>query len=166
MNPWDIPYRIVSEKIQPEILLSTMRKYDGSYTTSLNEMVDLLSKKLLPDDALEEEGEVFVEQRRLAAIPLDYLGNIEEEEMLVINEDMQQVNVGLKFDKTPGPNGLKSENFKQDPKSYRPICLSNILEKIFENLILTRIQDKKEVQCNMGSERVARRRMSSIDYVI
>ena len=181
LDPWGVPYKLVNQKIKSPTTLSTVKKEDGSMTTTWRETVHILLEKLIPEDNLNEDLDEH-KVNRMKAIPSVQYPNLDTNGLIVENEEVETILRNLKLNKAPGPDQLKAEIFKNNrdiwvpylarlftecfrqktfpktwkkakliiflkdankdktnTKSYRPICLLNQFSKMFEKVIINRI---------------------------
>lgn len=61
-DPWGRVCRIVRGKLSPSLKLTTLRKEDGTYTSSEKETLEFFLKRMLPDDQVDLNDP---EERRL-----------------------------------------------------------------------------------------------------
>lgn len=183
LGPWGTPFKIATNKIRRPTTLSTVKKTNGETTTSWRESVQVLMDTLLPDDNEQEDDRHHKDLRK----NMETRPDNHDETQPVTSEEVEAIINGLKKNKAPGPDGIKSEVlqhlagiispflsqlfneclrqkripsiWKQSelvilkkgedkdpliPKSYRPICLLNILGKIQEKMLCNRLQAYRE----------------------
>lgn len=105
-DPWGKVYKIVRGKLSPPLMLTTLRKDDGTYTSDERETLEFFLERMLPDDQVDLNDP---EERRL------------RENMTTFGEDVEKYfTMGeldsavkrIKNKKAPGPDGLKGEVIK------------------------------------------------------
>lgn len=55
LDPWGIPYKIVTEKTRSPTVFSSLKKPDGTYTSGWCESATTLLNSLLPEDKERNE---------------------------------------------------------------------------------------------------------------
>lgn len=183
VDPWGMPYKIVSQKIRSPALFSSLEKSDGTMTKGWRESAETLLATLLPDDDPLSDT---IEQQATRAQMVQNLEIDTAVQQLEVDELKGIINA-LKKKKAPGPDGICGEVVQalQDqlaptlcslyndcltqgkvpniwkqanvviikkgedkdptkPRSYRPICLLNVLGKIQEKFLCKRLQEHRQ----------------------
>lgn len=104
MDPWGIPYKIMTEKINSSTNIPTLKKDDGTMTHDWRSSAELLISKLLPDDTEEGEDE---EQKRTRGT--SQLCNNTRIVAPFNNSEVHKIISELKPRKATGPDGIPNE---------------------------------------------------------
>lgn len=105
-NPWNAAYKLAFGKLKPNITMTTLRKPDGSYTTDLEETMELLMESFAPTDDARDDSVHHTETRKEAEKPLNTPNDrpfTKEEIGMIINS--------MDTNKAPGENGITVEIF-------------------------------------------------------
>jgi len=71
VNPWNLVYKIASEKIGTTTRLTTLKKEDGTYTTDMKSTIFHMLEHFAPDDREDSDNELHREIRKEIQKPLD-----------------------------------------------------------------------------------------------
>lgn len=107
-DPWGKVYKIVSEKMKKDTLLSSLLKEDGTFSETVEETLQLMVEGLLPDDDPREDTAEQREARR--RMEWDSTG---EDEPPFTEEELTSAVKQLKDKRAPGYDGIKSEALKR-----------------------------------------------------
>lgn len=75
-DPWGKVYKIVRGKLSPPLILTTLRKDDGTYTSDERETLEFFLKRMLPDDQVDLTDP---EERRLRENMMTFGEDVEED---------------------------------------------------------------------------------------
>lgn len=107
-DPWGKVYKITYGKLKKETVLASLQREDGSYTDTVEETLNLMITKLLPDDDPENDSAEQADVRR--QMTQDSTGDDEEPfTEIELSEAFKQ----LKDKKAPGYDGIKNEALKR-----------------------------------------------------
>lgn len=109
MNTEDIfgdAYKVLRRRKGEEVVLTTMRKSDGSWTTGVEDTLSYVLNEILPDD---EIGEDTVEHARRRREVRDWNGGVEREErsIEVVERELELAVRKFKNKKAPGEERYK-----------------------------------------------------------
>lgn len=105
-DPWGKVYKIVRGKLSPPLMLTTLRKDDGTYTSDERETLEFFLKRMLPDDQVDLNDP---EERRLRENMMTFGEDVEEDFTM---GELESAVKRIKNKKAPGPDGLKGEVIK------------------------------------------------------
>lgn len=105
-DPWGKVYKIVRGKLSPPLMLTTLRKDDGTYTSDERETLDFFLERMLPDDQVNLND---LEEMRLRGNMMMFGEDVEEDFTMGELDDAVKK---IKNKKAPGPDGLKGEVIK------------------------------------------------------
>ena len=169
-TPWSLVYKIVSDKLQKPTVWTALKLPDGRITAGLDETIKALLNKCVPKDDVTVQGEECETMRQklhgyknsnlekpipIAKIKsaIDRFKNNKAPGMEELWKRKPQVILNLfnnSFTQGSYPKSWKQANIKiilKDEKrdrtllnSYRPIALLSVVRKIFEKVIVERVQ--------------------------
>ena len=177
-DPWGIVYRIVREKVGNPSIWTALRLPDGSKTVSLEETINVLLRKCVPEDnrtelsaecrALKQKVDGYINMNLEARISFMEISNalrkfknkkapgLDNFKIEIVKELWKRRPEAIEglmnncFDQRKFPRRWKEANLKIILKdqnrdrsllsSYRPIALLSVVGKIYEKIIVNRIQ--------------------------
>jgi len=71
VNPWNVVYKIASEKIRTTTTLTTLEKEDGTYTTDTRSTIMHMLENFVPDDREHSDNELQSKIRKETQKPPD-----------------------------------------------------------------------------------------------
>ena len=103
-NPWNAVYRMASGKTRSTTLLTTLKKPDGSHTSTLKDTLQYMIDHFVPDDKETAENNYHKHVREINKVPLatEDDADFTQREIIHILENMDP-------NKTPGEDGLTSK---------------------------------------------------------
>jgi len=176
-NTWEIPYKIMNNKMKSEKSFPNFIKSDGQFTKTIAESMEYALTELFPSDNNLNESPIHEEIRRYVNTCPDT-----ENDILFTPQELEEIIHQLRPNKSPGwdqlndqivkcfhqtdpelllmlfnkclqlgyfPKILKisvikiliknADKSRNDIKNYRPISLLCVIAKVFEKLIINRI---------------------------
>ncbi|KAG8312249.1 hypothetical protein J6590_108363 [Homalodisca vitripennis] len=107
-DPWGKAYRIMMERSKKETTLVSMKKEDGSFTTTIEETLRVILQGLLPDDNQDEDTNDQITVRAEMELVSEGL-----EEPEFSEEELDAAVKQMKNRKAPGHDGVKIEVVKR-----------------------------------------------------
>lgn len=109
-NPFNLAYKIARNQIKSKVILKSILKEDGSYTTSLTESIEYLLDKFYPtEDGNVSDFEVSLPQRNKGNVGIIRATELAQEDDVPFTEiEVNTVVNSLRKDVAPGPDGIKT----------------------------------------------------------
>ena len=102
-NPWNLVYKLASGKMKNTVALTTLRKPDGSLTSSLDETTQYMLEYLVPEDNVEGETDHHKFLRATTEKPIQT-----PDDRDFTQEEIQQIIKEMDNKKAPGEDGITS----------------------------------------------------------
>ena len=119
-NTWDLPYKLVTNKLKISKPMAFIKKSDGSYTSSAEETMKYLIDEVFPDDNIQDDDEWQNEIRR-DVISIDTTNDVP-----ITLYEIQDAIETQNPNKAPGWDMINSEVIK---KVFE--CVPNTILKLF-----------------------------------
>ena len=109
------------------LVLSTLKRKDGTSTTGWKESMKLLMEELLPDDREDDDEEIHETARRLANS--EYHSNAQE--LPFTEEEVRTALMSMAKKKAPGPDKIKTEVLQKIQNKLIP-CITRLICECLE----------------------------------
>lgn len=104
-------YRLMRRGRRTQVVLSTMKRMDGTWTSGEEETMQYILDELLPEDRREEDSQVQA-RMRMDVREMNMEGVREEKDLLVVEREVEMAISKFKNRTAPGEDGLKAEVLK------------------------------------------------------
>ena len=99
-NPWSQVYKLAAGKARADRIMTTLRKPDGSETSSIKETMDVILQYLFPEDRKESENQLHKTIRRSVEEPINT-----RDDTGFSKEEIRQTIASFSDKKAPGRDG-------------------------------------------------------------
>jgi hypothetical protein len=106
-NPWNVVYKLATEKVKSCSTLSTLRKPDGTVTTDMAETISFMMDSFTPADKEETDNEYHKAIRAQFKTPM----TTEDDKLFTPAEIRDSIN-GMNKNKGPGEDRITSNIFQ------------------------------------------------------